>query len=161
MGAVTYPQSDVVQKLEKFVSVRVNERSKSPETVATLRAYRLLWSPGFIFLDHQGNELRRFVGYLPPTQFLAELDFALGLAEMLHARYAESFHCFRAAADRDPNAPVAPEALYWAAIAAFRRDGRKIEVVKQHWEEIRARYPQSTWWTRADVFDVTPPGRES
>jgi len=159
MGAVTYPQPEVVQMLnENFICLRVNERSTSPEAVEVLRAYRLLWTPGFVFLDHHGNELRRFVGYLPPAYFLAELNFVLGMAEMLHARNAESFVHFRAAADHDPKAPVAPEALYWAGIAAFRRDGRKIDVIKRHWEEIRARYPESTWWTRAEVFDVTPNG---
>lgn len=157
MGAVTYPHADVVQVLEeRFVCLRVNERSRARETVEVLRAFRLLWSPGFIFLDHHGNELRRFVGYLPPSHFLAELSFVLGLVEMLHARHAESFRHFRMAADLDPQAPVAAEALYWVGIAAFRRDGRKIDVIKQYWEEIRARYPQSTWWTRANVFDVTP-----
>lgn len=144
---------------EHFVCVRVNEYSKEPEAVAVLRAYRLLWSPGFIFLDAHGSELRRLVGYLPPQDFLAELHFALGMFAMLHAKYAESFDQFRVAVDRYPQAPVAAEALYWAGIAAFRRDGRKIEVIRQHWEEIRRRFPKSTWSTRADVFDVTPPGR--
>ena len=162
MGAVTYPHEQVNQFLrERFICLRVNEDSKAQETAEVLRKYRLLWSPGFVFLDWQGNELRRVVGYLPPGDFLAELHFALGMVAMLHARYAESFEHFRGAADGAPTPPVAPEALYWAGIAAFRRDGRKIEIIRQHWEEIRRRFAGSTWWTRADVFDVTPPGRES
>jgi hypothetical protein len=160
MGAVTYPHEEVKRALhEHFVSLRVNEYSKDPAAVAVLRAYRLLWSPGFIFLDAHGNELRRLVGYLPPEDFLAELHFVLGMVAMLQTKYAESFDEFRVAADRYPQAPVCAEALYWAGIAAFRRDGRKIEVVRQHWEEIRRRFPQSIWWKHADVFDVTPPGR--
>ena len=159
MGAVTYPHIEVSQILEqKFVCLRVNERSTAPETVEVLRTFRLLWSPGFIFLDHSGNELRRFIGYLPPAHFAAELKFVLGLVEMLRARYASSFQWFQDAAEQARDAPVTPEALYWAAIAAFRREGRNLEVLKQHWEEVRSLYPQSTWWTRADVFDVTPAG---
>ena len=71
---------------------------------------------------------------------------------MLHAKYAESFAHSRGVAAQWPESPVAPEALFWAGIAAFRCDGRNIEVLKQHWEEVRARYSQSTWRTRADVF---------
>jgi hypothetical protein len=159
MGAVTYPHPDVRQLLEReFVCLRINERSTGPESVEVLRIFRLLWSPGFIFLDHHWNELRRLVGYLPPPHFLAELRFGLGMVEMLHGRYGLSFEHFRGAADSIVDAPVAAEALYWAGIAAYRRDGRSLEAIKKRWEEIYVRYPESSWWTRADVFDVTPLG---
>ena len=157
MGAVTYPHPEVQRFLHKhFVCHRVNEKDTSSETVRVLRAYRLLWSPGFIFLDHQRNELRRVVGYLTPAEFLAELNFALGLARMLHSRFSESHDLFRAAIDANPTGYVAPEALYWAGIAAFRRDGRNKELLKKEWAELLERFPKSTWWTRADVFDVDP-----
>jgi TolA-binding protein len=153
MDTVTYPHQDVQTAIqESFVAVRFNERDPGPEGEEFLRTHRLLWSPGFVFLDGRGDELRRVVGFLPPEGFLAELYFALGMFHLLHTRYAESFRFFRHSADAFPQAHAAAEAIYWAGIAAFRRDGRKIEVIRKHWEELRERFPTSTWWTRADVF---------
>jgi len=157
MGAVTYPHPAVSQLIhDRFVPLRVNECDSSAAAVETLRTYRLLWSPGFVFLDQRGSELRRFVGYLPPQDFQAELHVALGLAAMLRARYDESFREFHAAADRFPESSAAAEAIYWAGIAAYRRDGRKMDTLKSVWAEIPLKYPGSTWWQRADVFDVNP-----
>jgi hypothetical protein len=157
MGAVTYPHPAVSQLInDRFVPVRLNERDTSTSAVEALRTYRLLWSPGFVFLDQRGSELRRFVGYLPPDDFLAELHVALGFSAMLRARYDESYREFRVAADRFPESPAAAEAIYWAGIAAYRRDGRKMEILRSVWAEIPLKYPKSTWWKRADVFDVNP-----
>ena len=153
MDAVTYPHQKVTNTIRgNFVAARINEREPGREGEQFLLAHRLLWSPGFIFLDSRGTELRRFVGFLPPEEFLPELHFGLGMFHMLHTRYGDSCEYFRRASDGFPKAAIAPEALYWAGIAAFRRDGRKIDVVRERWEEIRARFPHSTWWTRADVF---------
>jgi len=109
---VTYPHPAVSQLIQdRFVPVRVNERDSSAAAVETLRSYRLMWSPGFVFLDQRGSELRRFIGYLPPDDFQAELYVALGLSAMLRARYDESFRGFRIAADRFPESPAAAEAI--------------------------------------------------
>ncbi|MGH9367328.1 MAG: hypothetical protein ACRD3M_06615 [Thermoanaerobaculia bacterium] len=157
MRAVTYASPPVTQLLAgSFVCLRVDEREEAESTRELLRAYRLLWTPGFVFLDYRGGELRRLVGYRPPEDFLPELCFVLGLFETLHGRHGEAYARLREAAERRPEGPLAPEALYWAGIAAFRRDGRRFEVLRREWEQIRARYPDSAWWKRADVFDADP-----
>jgi hypothetical protein len=58
-----------------------------------------LFSPLLLYLDWSGTELRRTTGYLPPAEFVGELGLVLGLADLLHARYAEAYTRFRAVAE--------------------------------------------------------------
>ena len=155
MGAVTYPSHTVADILnEHFVAVRINTDERSAGVGQLLRTYRLLWEPGFVFFDHRQTELRRTVGFCPPADFIGELKFVLGLVDMLYRRYDESFTWFRAAADQHPPPAVAAEALYWAGIAIYRREGKDRTVLKAHWERLRKRFPSSLWWTKADVFGI-------
>ncbi|HXE56503.1 MAG TPA: hypothetical protein VNK43_00735 [Gemmatimonadales bacterium] len=157
---MTYPDRSVVELVNsRFEAVRLEVTGKDPAVREVARRYRLLWSPGFVVLDPRGEELRRFLGYQPPRDFVAELRLALGKVHLLHRRYAEAYEDFRAVADLDPPAPVTPEALYWAGIAAYRRDGRPLDFLREYWEELRVRFPGSRWWTHADVFGPEGPGR--
>lgn len=155
MGAVTYPDSNVVEFMSRrFVAYQVNTKAPRDEDRALLASHRLLWEPGFVFLDHGGRELRRTVGFLPPQEFLAELRLVLGKAALLHARHPEALLWFEAAGGG--SAAVAPEGLFWAGIAAYRIE-RDLETLRRRWDELRHRFPESTWWTRADVFGDPPP----
>ncbi len=159
MDAVTYPTPEVVDALNRyFVCHTVNTIEPGESGRDLLRTYRLLWEPGFVFLDPRGTELRRFVGYRPPDEFRAELALVLGLTEFLYNRPAEAVPQFQEAARLAPGVDLGAEALYWAAIAARRRDGRSLAVLQTGWDELRARYPASTWAARADVLDYKPTG---
>lgn len=153
MDAVTYPSAEVEEFLgARFACVKVSTEDKSPEARTLLRAYRHLWAPGFVVLDPRGEELRRFLGYQPPRDFIAELRVGLAKVRMLHRDLAGAYDEFRAVADLDPPAPVTPEALYWAGVAAYRRDGKPLEFLREYWAELRVRFPESRWWTAGDVF---------
>ncbi len=73
----------------------------------------------------------------------------LGLAAMTHANFEEALRWFDGAAESFPEASAAPEALFWAAGAGYRLGGLP-EVVRR-WDDLRARYPESTWARRSDV----------
>lgn len=152
MGAVTYPHEDVVRFVTgRFTPVAFDMADRSPETRDVLRRYRLLWSPGYVVLDHEGTELRRFLGYQPPADWMAELTLALGKTYLLHRQIDEAYEAFRAVGDG--NSPVAAEGVYWAGVAAYRREKAGLEVLERYWEELRERFPGSRWWTHADVFE--------
>lgn len=151
MGAVTYPDPTVIEFVSRrFVAYQVNTKRPTAEDRSLLTAHRLLWEPGFAFLDCGARELRRTVGFLPPAEFLAELRLVLGKAALLHARPYEALAWFEAASAGAT--AVAPEALYWAGIAAYRVE-RDLRVLRERWGLIRQRFPDSTWWTRAEVLD--------
>jgi hypothetical protein len=150
MGAVTYPNPEVAAFVtERFVPIKFNAKEPHPDFKEALGRGKFLWAPLLIFLDGRGSELRRYVGFLPPEDFLAELRLVLGLSAMTHSNLDEALTWFDGAAERYPQAGAAPEALFWAAAAGYRLHGLK-EVVRR-WDDLRARYPESHWARRVDV----------
>jgi hypothetical protein len=153
LGAVTYPDAEVIELLnERVIPTKLDLTGRSPEILEVLRAYRLLWAPGFVMLNPTGQEIRRWLGYQPPRDFLAEIRVALAKVDYLHKRFDRSFRGFRDVADMDPPAPVSAEAVYWAGVAAYRRDGADLEFLRVYWRELQQRFPESRWWTHADVY---------
>lgn len=148
MDAVTYPTPEVQETLARdFVFVRINTYEMDAATRRLVHQYRKLWSPYFVWFDHHGIEVRRQHGYLAPDDFLAECGFARGYAAIIQGRFAEAVNILREVADRWPATATAPEALFWAGVAANRnRDG---EENTRQWAVLKERYPTSTWWSRA------------
>lgn len=156
MDTVTYPTPEVDHLLGgKFVCYSVNTKELTRDGRELLHRYRLLWEPGLVFLEPRGAEIRRVVGYLPPVEFLAQLRIVLGLVHLLYRREADALDELRRVA---LEADAAPEALYWAGIAAYRLAGRDVAVLKREWQALGDRYPRSRWSRSADVFDVVPSG---
>lgn len=150
MGAVTHPHAEVIAFLaEHFVSARFNVKEPPPDLKEALGRYRLLWAPVLVFLDHRGGELRRSTGFLAPDDFLAEARIGLGLHALARNQPDRALEWFLEAAERVPRTDLAPEALFWAASAAYRIGG--IPAVIERWDDLRARYPESAWAKKADV----------
>jgi hypothetical protein len=153
MDTVTYPDEQVSEFFaENFEAVQVHIGEKDPAIRETIRKYRMLWAPAYVVLDERGEEVRRFIGYQPPRNFVAELRIGLGKAHILHRRNDEAFQQFRAAADLEPPAPVSDEGVYWAGIAIHYRDKTSLDSLHLYWRELERRFPHSRWWTAANVF---------
>ena len=150
MGTVTYPNAQVAEFVsEHFAAIKFNVKEPHLDFKEALGRGKVLWAPLLVFLDGRGSELRRYVGFLPPDEFLAELRLVLGLAAMTHTDFEGALRWLDGAAELFPAASAAPEALFWAAAAGYRLKGLA-EVVRR-WDDLRARYPESTWARRADV----------
>jgi hypothetical protein len=155
MDARTYPCGGAAALIEReFVPVKFNVKEPRGEFRDLLRMAKPLFTPLLLWLDATGTELRRTTGYLPPTELEGELRLVLGLADLLHARYAEAYARFREVADRLGDTHAAPEALYWAGIAGYRLEGRGLEGLTPEWAELQGRYPGSTWALRASCLPV-------
>ena len=153
MDTVTYPDETAAEFItEHFEAAKLYIGDTDPVNRDTIRTYRMLWAPGYVVLDPRPEELRRFIGYQPPRDFIAELRIALGKGDLLHRQYEEAFQHFRAAADLEPPAPVSDEGIYWAGIALHYRDKTDLEFLHQYWKELERRFPASRWWTAANVF---------
>lgn len=152
---MTYPRQEVRDFLtEHFELVRINLADREPEARSLIKRYRTLWSPGFVLLDHHETELRRFMGYQPPEDFVAELRVGLGKVSLMHRDLDVAYDHFRQVADLEPAAPVSAEALYWSGIVVFYRDKKPVDWLRDYWAELGQRFPQSRWWTHADVWDI-------
>ena len=49
-----------------------------PKSKDLVKKYGIEWTPTFLVADPDGNEVYRFVGYLPPEDFIAQLTLGLG-----------------------------------------------------------------------------------
>jgi outer membrane protein assembly factor BamD (BamD/ComL family) len=110
-----------------------------------------LWTPTQIILDSEGEECHRTEGFLPVEDFLAQLELGLGKLQFHHKRFSEAGKRFQAVCEGYPKSGGAPEACYWAGVAAYKGTddpkhlGAAGELLKQ-------RYPDSEWARKASVW---------
>lgn len=147
MGAVTYPDQRVADMInDNFIPVQINIIDHPEFTDRFLSR----WTPTIIFLDPQGREHRRLVGYTPPADFLAELSIGLAQEAFNNKRYEEAIKRYEKIVDDYPDATVAPEALYMVGVSKYRAtdDGSYLGT---YWDEVMERYPDSRWARAGDV----------
>ena len=153
MDAVTYPTASVADFLsDRFVCLKLDTSAPTPDFRRILGQEGLRWTPTFVVTDHALRQLRRIIGFLPPDDFLAELRLVLGVAALARGRNETALPALRAVADLHPRSHVASEALFWAGIAAFRVAGRDKAALRDGWEPLWERYPDSTWAQRTSVW---------
>ena len=156
MDAVTYPDARVIELMNAhFSPVKVNIRETQTGAIRDLlRSVKPVWAPLFVFLDPRGTELRRYIGWLAPDEFLPELTFILGMQDLLRQRLDDAYARFRSACDDAPQSSVAAEALFWAGTVAYKRGNSDSDALHKEWDELVARYPETTWARRTNVWDM-------
>jgi len=155
MEVVTYEDDEVIRHLsERFVCIKYNTKSPNTHLKKLIGHAPLLWTPTFVVLDYHLSEMRRIVGYLPPEELLAELQLSVGLIELLHNNAHSAYEMIETVVNNFSETHVAPEALYWLGVAAFRKHGRSLNALVPKWQAIYDRYPGSAWWTKADVLEA-------
>ncbi len=71
----TFMDSTVRDKLNDYILVRVDSTdSRNPEVKKIHNKYDVKGLPTVLLLDSEGNEISRFVSFIPPDQFLDFLD---------------------------------------------------------------------------------------
>jgi thiol:disulfide interchange protein len=70
----TFSNKDVEARLSNgFIAVKI-DLDKSPEATELARKFSVNAIPHIVFLDSDGKRLSDIVGYVPPDEFLKELD---------------------------------------------------------------------------------------
>jgi tetratricopeptide (TPR) repeat protein len=147
MGAVTYPDERVARFInENFVPVQINI-VEHPEYTDRFLAR---WTPTIFYLDSEGREHRRQIGYSLPDDFLAELNMGLAQEAFDNKRYEEAIQRYERIVGEYPGSYVAPEALYMVGVSRYRAtdDG---SYLGKYWDEVAERYPDSRWARAGDV----------
>ena len=158
LAAETYPDPEVQRLLnERLVPLKINEADAGPEGGRLITQYRLLWTPGLLYLDARGAELDRSVGFLSTDDFVAEAHFVFGKAAYLRQRWEEAKCEFREAFHRSRGGELAPKALFWDGLARYKASSNVKEVLNRAWDELRDGFPESGWTRRADVFGYDHP----
>ena len=109
------------------------------------------WTPTQIITDPNGTERYRIEGFLERDEFLVRLAIGLGRVAMSDHRFAEAAKTFRDALALHPGAKAAPEARYWAGVAAYKATNESGEL-RETANDIKERWPDSEWATKASIW---------
>ncbi len=154
MDTVTYPDADVAKLLgEHFEPLKIDMLAKHPDFREASLGQKVIWAPAMIFSDAKGREIRRFVGWLPPEAFIAEIRFVMATAQFQSIDFAGARDAFRSILDAAPKSEIAPEALYWSGIAGFLAGKRDMDALREAWTRLVADYPNTRWATHASVIE--------
>lgn len=115
-----------------------------PQSRTIIERYKQVWTPTILLLSPQGDVYHEWSGYLPPDRYLAQVSLGLGKAALKEDRYEEAKAHFDRAVREYPKSDAAPEALYWAAVAAYKGSGQGSDLVGG-WAKLREQYPDSEW----------------
>jgi len=137
---VTYPDAAVVEHLNsEFVPTKLLGADHRDVT----KALNFRWFPGIAVLDAKGRATHTSIGFLPPADLFAELDYG----RAIHAMTAKDFATANALFDKlsnDTAAERAPEATYWWGISKMRETKNPASALAP-WKLVTERWPQSQW----------------
>jgi len=113
----------------------------------------LKWTPTFLVLDQDGREHHRVVGFLPPEDFVAQLQ--LGKAKLFYDqdRLEKATSEFQMVIDRFPKTAAAEEAIFLFGVANYKRAHQAGEL-KKAWERLSRDYPHSEWSRKARPYSA-------
>ena len=152
LAAVTYPDSNVCFSVENsFIPLQI-DFSKNKTMV---KRYAVKWTPTIIILDSDGEEHHRFVGYLPPEDFIAQILFGKGKAEFDLDHFEQAMQCFQEILVRFPRADAAPQAQYYLGVSKYKAS-HDPKQLKSGLEVLQRDYPNSEWTKKAQVYSLIP-----
>jgi hypothetical protein len=148
---VTYPQPPVVETILAH-SVPVQFDNSKAENGRFLHGIHHIWTPDLRILYHDGYELYRWDGFLPPAEFIARALCGFGLAYLRLKRFDQAETIYVDVLKRFSTTYAAPEAQYYLGVARYRRDPDSDELPKQ-WANLRSRYPLSEYRVKQSFKD--------
>ena len=141
---MTYPQPPVVEAIVAH-SVPVQIDNSKAENNKLLHSIHHIWTPDIRILYHDGSELYRWDGFLPPPEFMARDSLRIRHGDILRLkRFDQAEACYADVLTRFSTTYAAPEALYYLGVTRYRRDPDSDELLTQ-WANLRSRYPLSEY----------------
>lgn len=141
LGTVTYQNIAVIDYISKyFVPLQINVQSGSD----LLGKYRAFWTPTIVILDSFATEYYRFNGFLPPDEFIPQLQFGLGMMSLEKQDYKAASSQLKLVVDKYPKSSIAPEAQYWVGVSEYKAT-HNVDALLNAWRKIKKDYPNTIW----------------
>jgi len=136
---------------EHFEPVRVHVREQREAYQRLAARFGARWTPTILVVDPDGTERHRIEGFLPAEDFLAQLTLGLAHSAFARGRYEEAERLFAEIPERYPDTEAAPEALYWAGVARYKRTGDPA-ALRETAAAFTTRYTTTSWAKKASVW---------
>jgi tetratricopeptide (TPR) repeat protein len=148
---VTYLQTEVAETILAH-SVPLQFDNSKKENNFFLHGIHHIWTPDVRILNHDGYELYRWDGFLPPSEFIARTLCGFGLAYLRLKRFEQAEAMYVDVLKRFSTTYAAPEAQYYLGVTRYRRDPDSDELLTQ-WANLRSRYPESEYRVKQSFKD--------
>ena len=102
-------------------------------------------------MDPDAKERWRLEGYLPKTEFRAQLELGLARVDFMHKRWSDAEQSYSRIAESHADTAAVPEAIYWRGVSHYKRTNDHM-VLKPAAEELKAKYPNNIWTLKASVW---------
>lgn len=130
----------------RFIPVKIHVKEQG----ATFERFGIQWTPVLLVLDSAGKEQHRWEGYLPPEDFLGQLQLGLAKATFARGTWTEAATQFDEVARDHPESDFAPLAVYYAGVSRYKGGDQAALAVTA--EALEQRYPDTSWAKKASVW---------
>ena len=97
-----------------------------------------------MILDSDGDERFRIEGYLPKTEFQAQLELGLARVAFMSKKWADAEERYGRVLELYPESKAAPEAMYWQGVSRYKATNDHT-VLGELPEKFKEKYPDSEW----------------
>jgi len=121
------------------------------EHPAWFHRFDVSWTPTVLLLDSGGVERYRIEGYLPKSEFRAELQLGLARVAFQQTKWSDAEKAYAAVVQQFPASAVAPEAEYWAGVSQYQRT-HDHTILTETGKRLAEKYPDSLWTRKGSVW---------
>ena len=140
---MTYPDTNVDEIIDSC-SVPVQVDNSDQKNAAVVARFHHIWTPDLRILDAEENELYRWDGYLPPSEFAARALAGFGHARLRRREFDKAEKHFVEVLRAFPNSYAAAEANYYLGVVRYRANPEGNDLLHQ-WSILRSKYPASEY----------------
>jgi hypothetical protein len=140
---------------ENFVPARVHVKEQAEDFQRLGQRFNAFWTPTQLLLEPDGKERHRLEGFLPTEDFLAQITLGLAKAAFARQEWERAETYYREVVEKYPDTSAAPEALYWAGVARYKRTNAP-GALKETASEFTRRYTDTEWAKRASIWSPQP-----
>jgi len=97
-----------------------------------------------VILDADGIEYYRFYGFLPPDEFIPQLQFGLARMALEKLNFRQASIELKGIVGKHPKSDIAPEAQYWLAVSEYKST-HNVDILLGAWRKLKKDYPDSIW----------------
>jgi len=122
------------------------------EHPAYFHRFDAAWTPTVLILDSNGVERSRIEGYLPTTEFRAQLELGLARVAFMNKDWAGAESGYAKVLERYPDSKAAPEALYWKGVSRYKATNDHT-VLGELPALFKQKYPDSVWTMKTAAWE--------
>jgi hypothetical protein len=149
MGAVTYPNPEVIEYVNKnFVPVQLRYDAQ-PEA----NDFNITRTPTMVILDETGKEHHRNVGFQPPEEFTPFLMVGQAKTHFDRNTFEPAISLLERVIKQYPQSAAAPEAAFHLGVSKYTNT-HNAAPLKEAFEFLKANYPGSEWLKRAQPYSL-------